>query len=57
MAFSFNNRELIINVTINTQGEGIGSKPPLGKYKITNLYVDPNSGKQITEYDDTPMEE
>jgi len=30
------------------------STPPSGKYKVKNIYVDPNSGKQITEYDDTP---
>lgn len=40
--------------SINTGGEGsLGSSPPAGQYKITNIYVDTN-GKFIVEYDDTP---
>lgn len=27
---------------------------PDGAYKVTNLYVDPTSGKLIVEYEDTP---
>lgn len=32
----------------------IASQPPSGKYKVTNLYVDPVTGKLVVEYDDTP---
>lgn len=31
------------------------SKPPSGKYKVTNLYVDPSNGRLTVEYDDTPI--
>jgi len=30
------------------------SAPPSGKCKITNLYVDPVTGKVVIQYDDTP---
>lgn len=29
---------------------------PDGAYKVTNLYVDPTSGKLIIEYEDNPIE-
>ena len=32
----------------------INSNPPVGKCKITNIYVDPITGKTIIEYEDTP---
>ena len=32
----------------------ITSTPPTGKYKITDLYYDPNAGKIIIMYDNTP---
>ena len=56
MGFTFNNRELVVNINIEelTVVEGIESKPPSGKCKINNIYVDPDLGKQITEYDDSP---
>lgn len=28
---------------------------PEGAHKVTNLYVDPSSGKLIVEYEDTPV--
>ena len=34
---------------------GIGTNPPTGKYKVTNLWVDPLTGKLTVEYDDTPV--
>lgn len=30
------------------------SNPPPGKYRVTNLWVDPVSGTLTVEYDDTP---
>jgi len=32
----------------------IKSDPPTGSYKVTNLYVDPDSGKLVVEFDDIP---
>jgi len=32
------------------------SAPPKGKCLVTNLYVDPDTGKLILEYEDTPQE-
>ena len=34
---------------------GILSSPLSGKYRVTNLYVDPSTGKLVVEYDDTPV--
>jgi hypothetical protein len=33
------------------------SKPPAGKCKITNIYIDPETEKTVIEYDDIPVEE
>lgn len=33
----------------------VESKAPVGKYKVTNIYVDPATGKLVVEYDDTPQ--
>ena len=44
----------------NPSGESsvvIVSVPPNGKYKVTNIYVDPDTGRTVVEYDDTPAEE
>ncbi len=30
----------------------IDSKPPVGKYKVTNLFVDPETGRLTVVYDD-----
>lgn len=30
------------------------SKPPSGKCKIINIYIDPETGKVVIEYDKTP---
>jgi len=30
------------------------SSPPPGHYKVTNLYVDPATGKLVVQYDTTP---
>ena len=32
----------------------VPSSPPAGAFSVTNLYVDPATGKLVTEYDDTP---
>lgn len=31
------------------------SSPPLGKYRVVNLYFDPDIQKLICEYDDNPI--
>jgi len=56
MAFTFNNRELIVNVNVEevTTADGIATDTPVGKYRVVNLYVDTN-GKLTVEYDDTPV--
>ena len=33
----------------------VSSIPPKGKYQVTNLYVDPDTGKLVIEYDNTPV--
>ena len=30
-------------------------KPPLGAFRVTNLYVDPITKKLVVEYDDEPV--
>ena len=32
----------------------VESKPPTGKYRVVNIYVDPEIGKSVVEYEDTP---
>ena len=32
------------------------SNPPVGKCVVSNLYVDPSTGKLSVEYEDTPIE-
>ncbi len=34
---------------------GFISKPPSGKYKVVNIYVDPTTGKVVVQYEDTPV--
>jgi len=42
---------------INLKGaDSIASEAPAGKYKVTNMYVDPATGTLTVEYDDTPVE-
>ena len=57
MGFTFNNRELVVNVSVDevTEVTGITTIPPVGKYRITNIYVDPDTGRVNIEYDDTPV--
>ena len=33
------------------KGWGVISRPPDGKYKVMNLYVDPDTGRLTIEYD------
>ncbi len=40
-------------VLISMKGSGITSSPPAGKYRVTNLYVNPADGKLVVEYDTT----
>jgi len=39
--------------TIATGG-GIASTPPVGSFKVVNIYVEPSTGKLTIEYDNTP---
>jgi len=57
MGFTFNNRELIVNVNVEevTEVSGVNTSPPTDKYRVTNLYVDPTTGRLVVEYDDTPV--
>lgn len=43
---------IICNIQGNVGSEGIVSVPPLGKLKVKNLYVDPDTGKLKVDYDD-----
>jgi len=55
---------LILLRTTNPVKGGVGSElngvvfsdPPTGKFKVTNLYVEPTTGKLVVKYDDTPQE-
>jgi len=57
MGFTFNNRELVVNVEVEEVKEitGIETAPPTGKYRVTNLFVDPDTGRFTVEYDDEPV--
>ena len=57
MAFTFHNRELIVNVDVETvqTTDGLTVTPPTGKCQVTNLYVDQSTGRLVVEYDDTPV--
>lgn len=39
--------------TISAQNN-IPSKPPIGKYKVTNIYVNEH-GKLVVDYEDLPV--
>jgi len=41
---------------IRTDGGGVVSNPPVGSFKVTNVYVDAN-GKFIIKWSDTPQGE
>ena len=58
MGFTFNNRELVVNVNVDTVNvtEGIESTPPSGMCKVTNVYVDPQTEKFKAKWDDIPEE-
>jgi hypothetical protein len=57
MAFTFNNRELVVNVEVGSVNEvtGVEATPPVGKCRVTNLYVDPSTGRLTVEWDDQPV--
>ena len=49
-------RQTVVLESINTGGEdSLGSVPPSGKCKVTNIYVDPLTEKLTIEYDNTPI--
>ena len=42
---------------INLKGaDSIASEPPVGYYKVVNIYVNPNTGRTVVRYDNTPVE-
>lgn len=42
------------NITLDTTGVICGD-PPKGKCKVTNLFVDPSTGRLEVEYEDEPV--
>ncbi len=56
MAFTFKNRELVVNLTVEEVSvvEGIASRPSSGKCRVTNIVFDPQTGDTDVEYKDTP---
>lgn len=47
-------KEVAINVVATVKNQFV-SVPPSGKNKVVNLYVDPDTGKLVIEYDNTPF--
>ncbi len=52
--------DIVAEYTTGPQGQlweefsGIMSLPPKGYFRVTNLCVDPSTGKMVVKYDDTP---
>ena len=44
-----------MGVTLTEPGTEIKSNPPKGKCKVVNIYVNPDTGNVVVEYDDTPV--
>jgi hypothetical protein len=42
--------------TLRVDTSAMESVPPTGKFKVTNLFVDPSTGRLTVEYDDEPVE-
>lgn len=57
MGFTLNNRELVVNVNIETVNGGLTSTPSTGKCKVTNIVFDPETGDTDVEYNETPEEQ
>ena len=53
MAFIRNGDTIEFTVVVD---DHISTDPPVGKYKVRNLWVDPATGKLDVDYDDTPVE-
>ena len=47
---------LIQDADLVASSEILSAVTPPGKCKVTNLYVDPDTGRLVVEYNDTPME-
>ena len=39
-----------------SKADGVKSVAPAGKCRITNIYVDPETGRTVIEYEDVPEE-
>jgi len=44
----------LTDATISKLGGSLSS-PPSGYFKVTNIYVNPDNGKLVITYDDTPV--
>jgi len=44
----------LLAASSTTSGESL-SNPPSGKCRVTNIYVDPRTGKLEVEWDNTPQ--
>ena len=42
-------------ITNYVDGVALISNPPSGKCKVTNIYVDPVTGKTVIEYENVPV--
>lgn len=52
----FHNADTLANLRSKVSDAGlVASTPPVSKCKVTNLYVDPETGKLVVEYDNTPQ--
>ena len=49
-----NGGTVTVEVVVTNQ---VATNPPAGEYRVTNLYVNPDTGKLEVEFDDTPVEE
>ena len=56
MAFTFKDRDLVVNVSIDSVTGGVASTPTSGKCKVTNIVFDPETGDTDVEYNDQPEE-
>ena len=56
MGFTFNNRELIVNVNIDEVkvAGGLDSAPPSGKCRVVNIYYDPVTQRYAFQREDQP---
>ena len=54
MGFTVNTQNIILELIVSYK-DNVTTTPPVDKYKVKNLFVDPETGKLEVEYDDTPV--